>query len=257
MLIVLSPAKTLDFDSPVPIRNSTEPRFQVESTELVESIRKKSPAALGKLMRLSPKLAALNHQRFHDWRPDFSTPDARQAIFAFRGDVYLGLDVGRYTARDLNYAQRHLRILSGLHGLLRPLDCIRPYRLEMGTSLTVNRRKDLYAFWGYKITETLNDDLSGQKPAILVNLASNEYFSAVSPEKIDARIINPVFKDTSRGGYRVLSFFAKRARGEMATWLVQNRIKRVKDIIHFNLSGYRYSGQHSSPGNPTFIRDRV
>lgn len=259
MLIVLSPAKRLDFDSPPFTDKRSAPRFANEAARLVARMRKKSPREIAGLMKLSPKLAALNHERYRGWREDPEAPGARQAVLAFKGDVYRGLDVAAFTARDFNYAQNHLRILSGLYGVLCPLDVIQPYRLEMGTALATDRGEDLYDFWGSRITDALNETLAKQRPRVLVNLASKEYFSAVDTEALDGRVISPVFKDAARGGrgdkYRIVSFYAKYARGLMAAWLLRERVSRPQEMERFSEEGYRYSAAHSSEDSPAFIRD--
>ncbi|WP_405229855.1 peroxide stress protein YaaA [Lentisalinibacter sediminis] len=255
MIIVLSPAKTLDFDSPLATDKHTKPRFQSEARKLVEILRGKSEKEIASLMNLSPKLTKLNVERYRDFSDRATAKNARPALLAFKGDVYQGLQAERFDARDLNYAQDHLRILSGLYGVLRPLDLMQPYRLEMGTSLANDAGKDLYAFWGDRITRALNEELDGQKPKALVNLASNEYFGAVNEEQLDGRIVTPVFKDrTKSGDYRVLSFFAKRARGMMAAWIVRERVDTLKGLKDFPEEGYRYSEAQSEPDRPVFLR---
>ena len=256
MLIVVSPAKTLDYESPVRTRKHTEPQFLSESTELVEQLQDLQPDDLCNLMHISSKLGELNHARFANWHTPFNTENARQAIFAFKGDVYLGLKAEQFSTADLNFAQKHLRILSGLYGILRPLDLMQPYRLEMGTGFKNNGGKNLYEFWGSKLTEHLNDEFAVQagKRKVLVNLASNEYFSSLQPKQLDADIITPVFKDWASGQYRVLSFFAKKARGEMAAYIIRNRIKSPAKLIEFNVEGYQYNAADSTPSKPAFLR---
>jgi cytoplasmic iron level regulating protein YaaA (DUF328/UPF0246 family) len=255
MIIVLSPAKTLDFESPLATDKHTKPRFQSEARKLVEILRGKSEKEIASLMSLSPKLTKLNVQRYRDFSDRADAKNARPALLAFKGDVYQGLQAERFDARDLNYAQDHLRILSGLYGVLRPLDLMQPYRLEMGTSLANEAGKDLYAFWGDRITRALNEELAGQKPKALVNLASNEYFGAVNEALLDGRIVTPVFKDRAKNGdYRVLSFFAKRARGMMAAWIIRERVDTLKGLKGFAEEGYRYSEAQSEPDRPVFLR---
>lgn len=255
MIIVLSPAKTLDFESPLATDKHTKPRFQSEARKLVEILRGKSEKEIASLMSLSPKLTKLNVQRYREFSDRADAKNARPALLAFKGDVYQGLQAERFDARDLNYAQDHLRILSGLYGMLRPLDLMQPYRLEMGTSLANEAGKDLYAFWGDRITRALNEELAGQKPKALVNLASNEYFGAVNAELLDGRIVTPVFKDRAKNGdYRVLSFFAKRARGMMAAWIIRERVDTLKGLKDFAEEGYRYSEAQSEPDRPVFLR---
>ena len=257
MIIVLSPAKTLDFDSPLPTEEHSQPRFQSEARKLVEILRGKSDKEIAALMNLSPKLTSLNVERYREFSDRATAKNARPALLAFKGDVYQGLQAEKFDARDLNYAQDHLRILSGLYGVLRPLDLMQPYRLEMGTSLANPAGKDLYAFWGDRITRALNEELAGQKPKALINLASNEYFGAVNEELLDGRIVTPVFKDRAKNGdYRVLSFFAKRARGTMAAWIIRERIGTLKGLTNFTAEGYRYSEEQSAPDRPVFLRDK-
>ncbi len=204
---------------------------------------------------LSDDLANTNWQRFQEWDPHPDPKTARQAIFAFKGDTYLGLDVGRFGTRDLTASQRRIRILSGLYGVLRPLDLIQPHRLEMGTRLVTERGNNLYQFWGDQITQTLAADLDDVRPQALVNLASHEYFKSVVATDIAARVITPRFEDFSNGQYRVVGFFAKRARGAMAAWIVLNRITTLKGLTSFDDLGYRYSRERSSRNQPTFIRN--
>lgn len=255
MLAVLSPAKTLDFDSPVPVRTATTPEFLDRSQKLAHVLGKKSVKQLIDLMDISPKLAEENHARWQSWLPEHTLDTARQAVFAFQGDVYQGLDVSTWDKRDLNFAQRHLRILSGLYGILRPLDLMQPYRLEMGTRLKVGRQADLYAFWGSQLTEHLAEELRRQRPAVLVNLASKEYFSVLQPEHLDARIITPSFRDLRRGRYRVLSFFAKKARGQMARFLIQQRVKDPEQLKEFDEGGYGFHAELSTESDWVFTRD--
>ncbi len=256
MLIVVSPAKTLDYESPLTVRKHTVPAFMQESQELVAQLQQLHPDDLCRLMGISSKLGELNFARFANWHTPFNLKNARQAIFAFKGDVYLGLKAEQFSAADLNFAQKHLRILSGLYGILRPLDLMQPYRLEMGSDFRNNGGKNLYSFWGTKLTAHLNDELAAQTGAskYLINLASNEYFGALHPKLIAAEIITPVFKDFAGGQYRVLSFFAKKARGEMAAYLIRNRVSSPKKIPAFAVDGYHYSQAESTPANPVFLR---
>ncbi|MEO0576519.1 MAG: peroxide stress protein YaaA [Pseudomonadota bacterium] len=253
MIIVLSPAKTLDLehDQRLP---ATQPRFADQAESLIQVLRKKRPADIKKLMKLSPALTTLNHERYHAWRREPDAAATRQAVLAFRGDVYQGLDADSFTRRDLTFAQSRLRILSGLYGVLRPLDSMQAYRLEMGTKLANIEGKDLYAFWRDTATASLAEEIAASKPKVLVNLASNEYFSVVDASQLPGRVIAPRFLDFSRGDYRVLSFFAKRARGRMAGWLIRERVSSIKAIAGFNLDGYRYSEERSTPDQPVFIR---
>ncbi len=259
MLIVVSPAKSLDDESPVKTRKFTEPEFLQESRQLVSQLQKLTPDGFSKLMHISTKLGELNHTRFANWHTPFDLKNARQAIFAFKGDVYVGLDAEQFSAADLNFAQKHLRILSGLYGSLRPLDLMQPYRLEMGSSFSykspgAKKGKSLYEFWDGKLTENLNSLLTHEKPPVLINLASKEYFSAIKLKTLAAEVITPVFKDYSGGKYRVLSFFAKKARGAMVAYIIRNKITATKKLKDFNNDGYRYSAADSTESNLVFLR---
>ena len=256
MLAIISPAKTLDFDSPAPTRKHTQPQFLEESGELIERLREFAPPDLADLMGISSKLAELNVDRYASWAPPFTRRNARQAVLAFKGDVYLGLDAYGYTERDFTWAQKHVRILSGLHGLLKPLDLIQPYRLEMGTRLQNRRGSNLYDFWEDRVTAALNDAIAAQKQPLLINLASNEYFNAIDAGRLDARIVTPTFKDLSRGRYRFLSFFAKKARGLMTSYIVKNRVSTLKALKAFDWQGYRFCKEQSSADDWVFLRDR-
>ncbi len=229
-----------------------------DTQALVDVMAEKSPADIAKLMSVSQGLAELNHERYQDFEQPFTTDNARPALLAFTGDVYLGMDpAGTFTERDFTHAQKVLRILSGLYGVLRPLDLMQPYRLEMGTSLKTDRGKDLYTFWGDRITEQLNADLAESPGAnVLVNLASNEYFGSVDTSKVDARIITPTFLDSKNGGpYKIVSFFAKRARGAMSGWIIKERIKSAKALTDFDGMGYRFDAERSTVDQPVFIRE--
>lgn len=255
MLSVISPAKTLDYATPLPEGLPvTWPDFLADSLELIEVLREKTPAEIASLMSLSDKLAALNVARYASWRPEYQQPEGRPAVFAFKGDVYTGLAVEHFTPADLSYAQQHLRMLSGLYGLLRPLDLMLPYRLEMGTELANARGRNLYAFWGDSLTEALNVALQEQGDEVLVNLASNEYFKAVNLRKLQAQVVTPQFRDEKNGQFKVISFFAKKARGRMAAWLLRERIERVEDIRGFNLDGYSFNPELSRGDDIVFTR---
>ena len=256
MLMLISPAKTLDFKAPATTELYTQPRYLTESRQLIKTLRQLEPEDLCNLMHISSKLGDLNYERNLNWRTPFSPDNARQAIFAFRGDVYLGLKAEQLSADDLAFAQQHLRILSGLYGLLRPLDLMQPYRLEMGTALKTAKGDDLYEFWGSKLTRALNRELTQQTSPGLVNLASNEYFSVLQADKLKAQIITPMFKDFSNGKYRFLSFFAKQARGLMASWIIRHRITDPAQIADFSVDGYRYSKADSTPESPVFLRKK-
>ncbi len=258
MLIVVSPAKSLDFDSPLPTKKHSAPRMLEDSQELVDVMAEKSPREIAKMMRISESLGELNHERFQDWEAPFTTDNARPALLAFTGDVYMGMDPrGTFTERDYTHAQKVLRILSGLYGVLRPLDLMQPYRLEMGTSLPTARGKDLYGFWGDRITRILNEDLEASPGAkALINLASNEYFGSVDLSGVDARVVTPTFLDSKEGGdYKIVSFFAKRARGSMTGWIIRERIKSVAALKGFTGMGYRYDSERSKVDQPVFIRE--
>jgi len=257
MLIVLSPAKSLDYESPVKTRKFTQPQFLDDAQQLIATLRDYSPDQLSELMNISAKLGELNVQRYANWQQPFDTNNARQAAFAFTGDVYVGLDINSLSAADLDFAQKHLRILSGLYGLLRPLDLMQPYRLEMGTSLKTDAGRNLYQFWGSRITDALNASLKKQKQPILVNLASNEYFKSVKEMQLCSDVITPVFKDYKNGQYKLISFYAKKARGMMAAWIIHERVTQADDLKGFDVAGYRYSARESSPGKPVFLRQQA
>ena len=252
MLTVISPAKTLDFDTSPSTSKYSEPVFTKHTSALVDVMRKKSSAELSKLMGISPKLAALNVERFQSF--NLRSKTTKQALLAFKGDVYIGLEAETYGERDFNFAQKNLRILSGLYGILRPLDMIKPYRLEMGTRLKTNSCKTLYEFWGDEIGEALGRELSAHRNKTLLNLASIEYFKAVSPSKLPGKVITPVFKDYSKGTYKVLGFFAKKARGSMASFIVKNRISKPEDIKGFSEDGYQYNETYSTDDQWVFTR---
>ncbi|HHV22454.1 MAG TPA: peroxide stress protein YaaA [Propionibacterium sp.] len=257
MLTLLSPAKSLDYESQLATRKHSEPRLQTDSGELIEVMREKSVADVAKLMHISDDLAALNVRRYADFEQPFTPRNARAAILAFHGDVYLGLAAAeRFGERDFTEAQKTIRILSGLYGVLRPLDLMQPYRLEMGTRLATDRGKNLYEFWGDRVSEVLRDDLDESPGArVVVNLASDEYFKVVRSRVLGAPIISPRFEDTdSRGKRSIVSFFAKRARGEMAAWLVLNRVRKERDLADFDGAGYRFDEKASTPAQPVFVR---
>ena len=256
MLIVISPAKTLDFETPAHTKKFTQPQFLEQSQLLIEQLRHFDPIAIGQLMSISPELAELNHRRYINWLLPFSTANAKQAVLAFRGDVYVGLQVAAFSAKDLDFAQKHLRILSGLYGLLRPLDLMQPYRLEMGTALANARGKNLYAFWGERITDALNAELFGAKKPVLINLASEEYFKAVHPKALAARVVTPIFKEHKGDGYKVVSFFAKRARGAMSAHIIRNRLRDVEAIKTFKDDGYRFNALFSTADDWVFTREQ-
>ena len=254
MLIVLSPAKTLDFESPIKVNKTTEPDFIPRSAELISTLRTMPPAQIGSLMSISDSLAQLNVARYASWSKKFTPDNSRPAVLAFDGDVYEGLDARSLNARQLDWAQKHLRILSGLYGLLRPLDLMQPYRLEMGTRLATKRGKDLYAFWGDQITEALNESLTVAKAQALVNLASEEYFKSVKPAKLDRPVITPVFEEWKGGGYKIVSFFAKRARGLMARYAIEHKLSKPEQLKDFDSEGYAFDAKASNEARWVFRR---
>lgn len=257
MLIVVSPAKALDFESPLPTKKFSEPEMLDRSDELVSVMRGKSPEELSSMMSISPQLGELNFERFQDWSPPFTPANARPAVLAFNGDTYLGLDApGTFGERDYTHAQKVLRILSGLHGVLRPLDLIQPYRLEMGSRVATDHGKNLYEFWGGDVTDRLNADLATSPgSSVLVNLASTEYFGVVQPDRIDGKVVSPRFLDAKGDGeHQVVSFFAKRARGAMAGWIVRERIKSARALREYDELGYRYDESASTSAEPVFKR---
>lgn len=254
MLIVVSPAKTLDYESELPTLKTTQPRLLDDSEILIERARQLSPADVSSLMSVSDKIAHLNVERFAQWQRPFNKNNARPAAFAFKGDVYTGLEIDTFTDNQLKEAQSSFRMLSGLYGVLRPLDLMQPYRLEMGTKLDNPRGKDLYTFWGDIITEQLNKDMKAAKTDVLVNLASNEYFKSVKKKGINGRIIEPVFQDEKNGKYKVISFYAKKARGLMAAWIIKKGIKDPAKLKNFDVAGYRFSAAESTADKPVFRR---
>jgi uncharacterized protein len=254
MLMVISPAKTLDYESPLATTKHTQPEFLDDACELVDQLKTLEPHDISNLMSVSDKLGQLNAERFRNWQMPFTPDNARQAVLAFKGDVYTGLDAESFSDKDFDVAQNRLRILSGLYGVLKPLDLMQPYRLEMGTRLENNRGKDLYAFWGSKITDELNRLLKADD-GVLVNLASNEYFKSVRKKELDARLITPQFKDWKNGQYKMISFYAKKARGLMCRYAIQNNITQADDLKGFDLEGYRFSDEQSDANNWVFLRD--
>lgn len=257
MITLISPAKTLDFDAQCLTKKHTTPDFLEDSEQLIAKLSKTTKPALKKLMGISDKLAELNSQRYKDWATPFTPDNAKQALLAFKGDVYTGFECEQWKAADFDYAQKHLRILSGLYGVLRPLDLIQAYRLEMGTDLTTKRGKNLYAFWGEKISAAINESITASKSKALVNLASNEYFSATKPLPLEANIITPTFKDFKNGKYKFISFFAKKARGMMADFIVRERIKKPADLRAFDVAGYYYDEEGSTDETLSFLRDEA
>ena len=254
MIIIISPAKTLDFETPPITREYTQPAFLDDSAKLISGLKKLEPEQISQLMSISPKLGILNSNRYYAWNRPFTLKNSKQAMLAFKGDVYTGLDAGTMTTAELAFAQDHLRILSGLYGILHPLDLIQPYRLEMGTQFKNSRGKNLYEFWGDRITQTLNLDLKRQKDSILINLASNEYFQSIHTQNLEARIITPVFKDEKNGVYKIISFFAKKARGMMSRYIIRNELTNPEAIKKFNVAGYQFDARSSNQDEWVFIR---
>lgn len=254
MLVVLSPAKNLDFESDLRTKEYSQPRLLDHAEQLVERCRQLSPQQLGSLMEISDKLAGLNAARFAEWQRPFKPENARPAIYAFDGDVYAGLAAEKLSDDAIAYAQEHLRILSGLYGVLRPLDLMQAYRLEMGTKLDTDRGNNLYAFWGKVITDMLNKDLDAIESDVLINLASNEYFSSVKVADLNARVITPVFKDEKNGEFKVISFWAKKARGMMARYIMTEQPQSVAELKNFKAAGYRYNAEQSDETELVFYR---
>ena len=254
MLTVISPAKKLDYSSSFSVSQYSQPAFLEHSKELLEGLKKLSPQDVCALMGLSDKLGALNYERFQEWSLPFDNDNAKPAVLAFKGDVYQGLSADSMSAEDLNWAQDHLRILSGLYGVLRPLDLMQPYRLEMGTRLDTKAGSDLYQYWGSSISESLMADLEEHEDDLVINLASNEYFKAVSASGIHTNINTPVFKDFKNGKYKIISFFAKNARGAMARWIVKEKVKEAIDLVNFREDGYEYNEELSEVNSPVFLR---
>jgi cytoplasmic iron level regulating protein YaaA (DUF328/UPF0246 family) len=251
--IVLSPAKSLDWETPLPTSEYTHPAFLPEAERLGKELQKKSQRSLSKLMNLSTALAELNWARNQNFSWPQSTANARPAVYSFNGDVYQGLDMGSFPLEKLSLLQDRVWILSGLYGLLRPLDLIQPYRLEMGTSLRVNTRKNLYEYWKKKLTAHVNQELTGED--LLVNLASKEYFSALDAKQLKAEIVTPQFRELKNGKLQMVSFFAKQARGKMARFIVEHELQKAEDLLGFDVDGYRYSEEHSKSAlEPMFIR---
>jgi cytoplasmic iron level regulating protein YaaA (DUF328/UPF0246 family) len=254
MLFLLSPAKTLDYDSPLPELPHTLPAFAADSARLIEVLRRKSPQQLATLKDNSDPLAALNVARYQAWSAKFTARNSRQAVLAFDGDVYDGLQARQLAPADLDWAQQHLRILSGLYGVLRPLDRMQPYRLEMGTALKVGAAANLYQYWGSRIAEFLNAELAADKTPVVINLASQEYFRSVDRKALKARVIECVFEEWKPGGWKVISFPAKKARGLMARYAIMHRVETPRRLENFNLGGYAFDPAASQPERLVFRR---
>lgn len=254
MLFVVSPAKNLDYSSPVPTQAYSMPELLDDAESLVQICRQLAPQELGSLMKISDKLAGLNAARFTQWQRPFTLENAKQAVFAFNGDVYAGLDALSLSETALAYSQDHMRILSGLYGVLKPLDLMQAYRLEMGTKLHNKAGKDLYAYWGERITAKLNEDLARLDTGIFVNLASNEYFKAVQAKALKATLVTPIFKDTKNGQVKIISFYAKKARGMMARFILEQQPQTITDLTQFNTAGYAFDAEASTATELVFCR---
>jgi len=255
MQIIISPAKTLDFETKQKFTESTLPAFLDDSCELMDRLKLLSPTDLSSLMKISEKLGKLNFERNQAWKTPFTKENAKQCIYAFKGDVYTGLEAEDLNKKDIQFAQKHLRILSGLYGLLKPLDLIQPYRLEMGARFTNTRGDNLYQFWGDKLTNTINKELKDNP--VLINLASNEYSKALQMKNINAEIITPIFKDKKNGVYKLISFYAKKARGLMSRFIVANKITDPQLLKEFILAGYQFNQSLSKDNNWVFTRDEL
>lgn len=255
MLAIISPAKTLDYESALSKLTFSQPHLTDYSEQLIELCRQFTPDELASLMSISDKLAGLNVARYAQWQKEHNEENARPAIYAFKGEVYTGLDAYSLTLDDVQFAQAHLAMLSGLYGLLKPLDLMQPYRLEMGTKLANNKGKDLYAFWGDVITQSLQQALDAQGDDILVNLASDEYYKSVKASKLRARIVKPIFLDNKNGKYKVISFYAKHARGLMCRYMIQNRLTEIEQLKAFDLAGYWFDETSSTTNELVFKRD--
>lgn len=252
MKFLISPAKTLDTTSTPSVSEFSQPRFLAQSQQLINTIKPYTPAQIASLMKLSDKLATLNVERYQTWEKAHSTDNSRPAVYTFMGDVYTGLDTYSLSQEDIDYAQDHLRILSGLYGLIKPLDLMQAYRLEMGTRLENQKGTNLYQFWGDTIVDSLNNELS--EGELLVNLASNEYFKAVNTKRLNTTLISPNFLDEKNGQFKVISFYAKKARGLMSRYLIENRCKTLEELKRFDLAGYRYDAERSTKNEPIFVR---
>ena len=255
MLMLISPAKSLDFEQVAPVEHFTTPRLTENSHQLIKGLQKLTPNDIGQLMKISPALSDLNFERFQVWQPNFSLKESKQALFAFTGEVYRGIDASNFNKDQVEFAQDHLRILSGLYGLLRPLDLIRPYRLEMGTRFSVDEQtKNLYGYWGNTITDLVNSDLENSGSNVLLNIASNEYFKSVKKKFVHARIITPEFKDNKNGEYKTVMTWAKKARGLMVNYVIKHAITNCEDVKSFDTDGYMFNESLSTEDNWIFTR---
>ena len=255
MIVLLSPAKTLDYSQEFDVQH-TAPAFLSDSAKLIKELKVKEPKDIASLMGLSDKLATLNFDRYQSWSASKTMGnDSKPALFVFQGDVYQGLQANTFNKKDITFAQKHLRILSGLYGELRPLDVIKPYRLEMGTKLPTARGKNLYKFWGTKVQENILKELKANKSNLVVNLASKEYFTVVGSLPTDVDVVSPVFKDFKNGEYKLISFYAKKARGYMSHWIIKNKVTKPEDLKNFDAEGYKYSKKLSTESEPVFLRN--
>ncbi len=254
MIIVISPAKTVDFETTPQTSQFTTPDFLNESNKLVREMRLYSRNDIKKLMKVSDKIADLNIERFKKFKTPFTPKNAKQAALAFKGDVYTGLNIEEFKAKDLQFAQKHLRILSGLYGILRPLDLMQAYRLEMGLKLAVKNTKNLYEFWDNRVTEAINAEFKKQKENTLINLASNEYFKVIQKKNLNGTVITPAFKEARDDGFKIIGIYAKKARGLMSNYIIKNRIKDPQDIKSFSLDGYKFNKKLSTETDWTFTR---
>lgn len=254
MLIVISPAKTLDYETTPKTKVFTTPDYLPQSQQLINRLRNFSSLDISDLMKVSAKIANLNFDRYESWKKPFTVKNAKQSILAFKGDVYTGLDAESFKSDDFKFAQNHLRVLSGLYGLLRPLDLMQPYRLEMGTKLKTDSGKNLYEFWGSDITEGLNKQLKKIKSNYLINLASNEYFKSVKPKELNAEIITPAFKEFKNGEYKMIGIYAKKARGLLSRYIIQNKLSDPQEIKSFSEDGYRFNKTLSKGNDLVFTR---
>tara|TARA_Y200000002_G_scaffold365389_1_gene355251 strand:- start:607 stop:1377 length:771 start_codon:yes stop_codon:yes gene_type:complete len=254
MIIVLSPAKTLDYEFEASGKHSV-PAFLDQSSKLINHLKQKEPKDIASLMSLSDKLATLNYDRYQSWTAAKKISDeSKPSMFVFKGDVYQGLQAESLTKKEIDFAQKHIRILSGLYGILRPLDLMKPYRLEMGTKLETTQGKNLYEFWGNKIQNNILNELKNQKSDLLINLASKEYFTVLGKLSEGLNVVSPTFKDYKNGKYKIISFYAKKARGLMARWIIQNKVTDFEDLMKFNVDGYKYSKADSTTTTPVFLR---
>jgi len=252
MIVVLSPAKKLDFEAPAPTKKFSQLSELDKSETLIKELKKCDADKISSLMKLSDSLTELNMKRYKEFKTPFNLDNAKQAMFAFKGDTYVGLDAESMKAKDIEYAQKHLRILSGLYGLVSPLDLVQPYRLEMGTRFSCGKSKNLYDFWSDTITDKLKSLLKKEKT--LVNLASKEYFSAIDFKQLEAQVITPAFKEKKGDEYKMVSFYAKKARGMMSRFIIDKRIEKPEDLIKFNVDGYKYNKKFSTELEPVFTR---